>query len=161
MSVGGSKQYRLTRARARGGKKSGLRECRFARGGRLPAQPVVPVADPFPGTGRLERRLSDRPVAGDGRDALFLEIMAQRAHGARADRSNGGEHSSSSHLTILVSRRRRARNFTWLPESSPFEKCRLIQSPGHDLNQAKHVVRLELSTDRASAHIGASSAFLR
>ena len=25
------------------------------------------------------------------RDALFLEIMPQRAHGARAERSNGGE----------------------------------------------------------------------
>ena len=48
MSVGGSKQYRLTRARARGGKKSGLRECRFARGGRLPAQPVVPAPIPSP-----------------------------------------------------------------------------------------------------------------
>ena len=68
MSVGGSKQYRLTRARARGGKKSGLRECRFARGGRLPAQPVVTVADPFPGTGRKlkHRRLRVDPLQVGG-----------------------------------------------------------------------------------------------
>ena len=71
-----------------GGEDHPLLECRLAgRTERAPELERNPKRPRRLGVFGLRPDQADR----DRRDALFLEIMPQRAHGARAERSNGGE----------------------------------------------------------------------